>query len=272
MSIQRYSNKEPLVFAWIAFPYIVFMNLLIFGICVWGSWITFGLSTIISSIYFSIIYAIFGRVAVVIKNTYPGAGDMFKRISIMLPVFYLMNIFSVQGIFLLYDYTGWISCAVSSGMTGWTILYACVMSTLITFINEGMANWQNWKDSLSKAEKLRNAYQRSKLLGLKGQMNPHFLFNCFNTLSGLIQENADRADCFLNEMIRVHRYLLRSDDAFLVSLSDEINYAKSYLNLAKTRFGEALIVEFNVNSKYLNRMLPPLSMQVILENIIYANA
>jgi LytS/YehU family sensor histidine kinase len=110
-------------------------------------------------------------------------------------------------------------------MRWWTILYACMMSTVITFINEGMANWQSWKDSLYENEKLKNAYQRSKLLGLKGQINPHFLFNCFNTLSGLIQEDEERAEQFLDEMIKVHRYLLRNDDEYLVCLQDEMKFA-----------------------------------------------
>ncbi len=272
MAIKRYSNKEPLVFIWVIVPYLIFMNLLIFGSCVHHSWSVFGTTFLISAVYFFIIYAIFGSVAVLIKNTYPDAGDLFRRILVMLPVFYLMNALAIPGVFAFYNFTGWSHCATRPEMTGWTILYACIMSTVITFINEGMANWEKWKNSLSKAEKLRNAYQKSKVLGLKGQINPHFLFNCFNTLSGLIQEDADRADSFLNEMIRVHRYLLHNDDAFLVCVADELKYADAYLNLAKARFGEAISVDIEVNPDVMNRQVPPLTMQVVLENIIYTNA
>jgi sensor histidine kinase YesM len=272
MAIKRYSDKEPIIFIWVAVPYMIFMNLLIFGTCVFGSWGNVSKSFLVSAVYFFIVYGLFGTVAVIIKNRYPGAGDLFKRISIMLPVFYVMNIGAIRGAFAVYDNAAWIDCPTRHHMIGWTILYACIMSTLITFINEGMANWEKWKNSLSQAEKLRNAYQRSKLLGLKGQINPHFLFNCFNTLSGLIHENPARADCFLNEMIRVHRYLLRSDDAFLVRVADEQKYADAYLNLAKARFGDAISVNVDVAESAMDRMIPPLTMQVILENIIYTNA
>lgn len=156
-------------------------------------------------------------------------------------------------------------------MIWWTILYGCIMSTLITFINEGIANWESWKNSLSEGEKLKNAYQRSKLLGLKGQLNPHFLFNCFNTLSGLIDENTEKAETFLNEMTKVHRYLLRGDDEKLVKLGEEIRFAKSYLYLTKERFGEAINTEVSVSVKDAELKIPPLSLQVILENIIYTN-
>jgi two-component system LytT family sensor kinase len=272
VAIKRYSNKEPLVFVYIIVPYILFMNLLIFGGCIFHSAICFLKSFGLSTVYFFIIYAIFGSFAVRIKNRYPSAGDLFKRIRLMLPMFYLMNIGALYGIYWFYDTTGWFDCPTNHDTLWWTILYGCVMSTAITFINEGMANWDKWKDSLSEGEKLRNAYQRSKLLGLKGQINPHFLFNCFNALSGLIQEDEEEAERFLNEMIKVHRYLLRSDDEYLVSLDDEMKFANAYLKLTKVRFGNSLQVEINVPSAVLEKQIPPLSMQVILENIIYTNA
>lgn len=253
-------------------PYIIFMNILMFGGCIFHSVPCFLKSFGISALYFFLVYGVFGSFAVLVKNKYPGAGDLFRRVRIMLPIFYVMNIGAVYGANWLYNTTGWIDCATRPNMIWWTILYGCVMSTVITFINEGMANWEKWKDSLSESEKLRNAYQRSKLLGLKGQINPHFLFNCFNTLSGLIQEDEEEAERFLNEMIKVHRYLLRSDDEYLVTLADEMKFASAYLNLTKSRFGEAIRIEVNVPKALLSMHIPPLSMQVILENIIYTNA
>lgn len=272
MPIKRYSSKEPVVFVWIIVPYIVFMNLLIFGTCIFGSVGFFIKSFFTSAVYFFVIYAIFGYLAVVIKNRNPGAGDLFKRVRLMLPFFYLMNIGAVYGAFYIFTHVITLGCVPLIGMVWWTILYGCIMSTVITFINEGMANWENWKNSLSESEKLKNAYQRSKLLGLKGQINPHFLFNCFNTLSGLIQENEEEAEKFLDEMTKVHRYLLRSDDEYLVPLGEEMKFASSYLYLTKARFGNSIVANVDVPKTLFNKLMPPLSMQVILENIIYTNA
>ena len=271
MAIKRYSDREPIVFAWVALPYILFMNILIFGGCIFHSIQNFFLSFGISMVYFFLIYAIFGSVAVQVKNKYPGAGDLFRRIAWMLPIFYVLNAIAIHGAYMLYFYTEWLDCRARSSMFGWTWLYACIMSTVITFINEGMANLQKWKNSLAESEKLYNAYQRSKLLGLKGQINPHFLFNCFNTLSGLIQDNTEKAEHFLDEMTKVHRYLLRGDDEYLVSVGDEMKFATAYLNLTKARFGEAMQVDITVPKDRLVKSIPPLSMQVILENIIYNN-
>lgn len=271
MPIKRYSNKEPVVFVWVIVPYIFFMNLLLFGKCVLGSFGVFFKSFGASALYFFIIYAVFGTFAVVVKNRNPGAGDLFRRIRLLLPGFYIMNVGAVFGACFVFTNIVHLGCEPRPEFTWWTILYACIMSTVITFINEGMANWENWKNSLFESEKLRNAYQRSKLLGLKGQINPHFLFNCFNTLSGLIQEDEAEAEVFLDEMTKVHRYLLRGDDDYLVPLANEMKFASSYLYLTKARFGQAIQAEINLSADALVKRLPPLSLQVILENIIYTN-
>jgi sensor histidine kinase YesM len=272
MALKRYSDKEPLVYLYVMIPYIGFMNLLFFGTCLFSSILCFLKAFGISAVYFFTVYGLFGSVAVFIKNKYSGAGDLFKRISIMLPVFYIMNVFAVAGAHLLYSNFKLVECEVLHHLFWWTVLYACIMSTVITFINEGIANWEKWKNSLAESEKLKSAYQRSKLLGLKGQINPHFLFNCFNTLSGLLHVDTEKAETFLDEMTKVHRYLLRGDDEYLVSLQDELKFATSYLNLIKARFGEAIDISVDVPSSLLLKKMPPLSMQVILENIIYTNA
>lgn len=272
MAIKRYSKQEPIVFLWVMFPYIIFMNLLIFGTCILSSFGLFLTSFLYSAVYFFGIYAIFGTVAVRIQSQFPAAGDLFKRISVLLPFFYLMNIGAVKGAFILFEKTNLFACKPIPYMIWYTILYGCVWSTVITFINEGMANWERWKDSLAEKEKLKNAYQRSRLFGLKGQINPHFLFNCFNSLSGLIHENEAEAERFLDEMTKVHRYLLRSDDEYLVPVEEELKFAQSYLYLTKARFGMAINTSFNLTNKSKGLLVPPLSMQVILENIIYTNA
>ncbi|WP_460559698.1 sensor histidine kinase [Ferruginibacter profundus] len=272
MALKRYSKKEPLVFVWVMLPYIIFLNLLMFGSCIFDSPGLFIKSFLYSGVFIFVIYFLFGLVATLIQKRFATAGELFRRIAIMLPVFYLMNCVAITALFYLHSKLQLLPCTPKTDMLLWSIIYACLMSTIITFINEGVANWEAWKASITETEKIKNVYQRSKVLGLKGQINPHFLFNCFNTLSGLIQEDETKAEIFLDEMTKVHRYLLRSDDELLVSLDMEIKFAGSYLYLAKERFGEAITFSISIEADALEKKLPPLSMQVILENIIYTNA
>jgi hypothetical protein len=253
-------------------PYTVVLNILLFGACVLTSAPAFLQSFVYNSIYILLVYYAFGSVALFIRNSYAANSDLFRRIGIMLPVFYLMNIAVMLGLQLLYSSFPLVDCPLSPGMYWWTVLYGCIFSTTLTFLNEGLSNWNNWKASLAETEKLRNAYQRSRIIGLKGQINPHFLFNCFNTLSGLIHDDEDTAERFLEEMTKVHRYLLRSDDELLVPLNEEIRFARSYLYLIQMRFGSAISANIDVHSSSSHMLVPPLSLHVILENIIYTNA
>jgi len=270
--MKRYSKREPQVFLWVVLPYIFLLNVLIFGSCIFGSVSLLARSFVYSGIYILLVYFVFGLAALLIQKRFPSAGDMFRRIAIMLPMFYVMNAITITGLFHLYSQWALVPCPPKSGMLLWTIIYACIMSTFITFINEGVANWEAWKTSITETERLKNVYQRSRVLGLKGQINPHFLFNCFNTLSGLIQEDEIKAEMFLDEMTKVHRYLLRGDDELMVSLESEIKFANSYLYLAQERFGEAIRVSVKIENDFFEKKLPPLSLQVILENIINSNA
>jgi LytS/YehU family sensor histidine kinase len=91
-------------------------------------------------------------------------------------------------------------------------------------------------------------------------------------LSGLIQEDEVKAEKFLDEMTKVHRYLLRSGEELLVPLQMELKFAESYLYLARERFGESLKTAIAVDDAVLTKTMPPFSMQIILENILFSNA
>jgi two-component system LytT family sensor kinase len=272
MQLNRYSNKEPILFLWFMVPYVFFMNWLLFGFCVFSSLKVFFTTFIFSLLYFALIYFMFGLVAVLIKKRFPGNSEFFKRILVMLPVFYLMNLVMIQGVYLFYQNISLTSCTPIRNNEWWITGFACFCSTVITFINEAMAGWEKWKDSVTETSRLHNTHHRSRLLVLKRQINPHFLFNCFNTLSSLINEDGQEAEKFLDEMTKVYRYLLKGDNEHLVTLADELHFIQSYLYLNKTRFGSALQISVAVNDNDMEKKLPPLSLQVILENIMYRNA
>ncbi len=272
MAMRRYSKNEPFIFIWVMIPYVLGMNVILFGSCILKSFSQFFLSFLYSGIYLAAMYFLFGMVALSIRKQFPSASDLFRRIRWMLPIFYVMNIAAIKGMAVFYHQLKLLDCEAGDNMEWWGILYGCVMSTAITFLNEGMANFEAWKTSLTETERLKSIYQRSKLLGLKGQINPHFLFNCFNTLSGLIREDEEKAESFLNEMTKVHRYLLRNDDDLLVQAEEEIKFASSYLYLTKERFNKAVDILIRFPEEYKHYYLPPLAMQVVLENIIYSNA
>jgi len=272
MQMKRYSSKEPLIFVWFMIPYTIVMNGLVFGSCVFSSLKVFAELFGISVLYFAVIYSIFGLVATLVKRRLPEDGQLFKRIGILLPLFYVMNLLTVQGLYLVYENIDFSNCPVRRDMEWWVTGFGCLSSTIITFLNEAVVGWDKWKSSVTETGRLQSAYHKSRLLSLKRQINPHFLFNCFNTLSSLINEDEKEAEQFLDELTKVYRYLLKGDDEQLVTLAEELKFANSYLYLNKTRFGTALEVEINIRDEDKLKKIPPFSLQVIMENIIYRNA
>jgi len=110
MALKRYSKKEPLVFVWVMLPYIIFLNVLMFGSCIFDSIALFGKSFLFSGIFILAIYFFFGLVATLIQKRFATAGELFKRIAIMLPVFYLMNCVAITALFYLHGKLQLLSC------------------------------------------------------------------------------------------------------------------------------------------------------------------
>ena len=272
MQIKRYSRIEPMIFIWFMLPYTVLINLLLFGSCALASAGIFFVRLGCSLLYFALIYSLFGMAATLVKKRFPGDHELFRRIAILLPLFCVMNILTVQGVYLLYERLPMGDCTVRRNMEWWVTAYGCLSSAILTFINEAGVGWEKWKTAMTETNRLQSAYQKSRLMSLKRQLHPHFLFNCFNTLSSLIQENEKEAEKFLDELTRVYRYLLKGAEEQLVSLEEELKFIDAYLYLVRTRFGAALNVNIEVPEQNRIKKIAPMSLLVVLENIIYRNA
>ncbi|MGZ8561601.1 MAG: sensor histidine kinase [Flavisolibacter sp.] len=130
---------------------------------------------------------------------------------------------------------------------------------------------KQWKETLAEKEKLEQLTIRHEFETLKSQVNPHFLFNCFNTLSSLISEDRKQAEVFLDELSKVYRYLLRNNEDGLTTLQTEIRFIESYYRLLRTRHGEAVQLKTEIDKKYNGYLLPSLSLQMLVENAVKHN-
>ncbi len=124
-----------------------------------------------------------------------------------------------------------------------------------------------------KSELLRMQKEnlQSQFETLKNQVNPHFLFNALNVLSSLISVDPDLAEIFTGNLSKIYRYVLehRSDD--LVSLQTELEFMQSYTFLLNTRFKDKLKFNINIPEQYLKSKIPPLALQILIENAIKHN-
>ena len=128
-----------------------------------------------------------------------------------------------------------------------------------------------YKQVEEEKEMLRQLSFRAEFDSLKNQVNPHFLFNCFNTLSSLIREDKETADLFLNELSKVYRYLLKNNEEGLSTVANEIRFVHSYYRLLQTRYGEALKLQVTTVPRYDAYLLPSLTLQLLIENAVKHN-
>jgi two-component system, LytTR family, sensor kinase len=130
---------------------------------------------------------------------------------------------------------------------------------------------KKWKESLSEKEQFQQLAIQHEFDALKNQVNPHFLFNCFNTLSSLISEDPRRAEKFLDELSKVYRYLLRNNEDGLSTVQNELKFIESYYTLLKTRHGDAIELQLEVDKRYDPYLIPSLSLQLLVENAVKHN-
>lgn len=131
---------------------------------------------------------------------------------------------------------------------------------------------QKLRDSRLEAEQLKTLHAESQFEALRNQINPHFLFNSFNVLSGLITKDTALASEFIQQLSRVYRYLLYNNDQKLVTLSAENKFIDAYIFLLKIRFGKPLNIQKNLNQLDQPAYhIPPASVQLLLENAVKHN-
>jgi hypothetical protein len=153
---------------------------------------------------------------------------------------------------------------------GWVVLAHYVQGVLVVSVWCAVmltANEVNHRRS-AEMEALRLALiaQTSQFHALRSQLNPHFLFNCLNSLRELIDEDRNRAKQVIDLLSALLRYTLRADRMETVSLREELGAVEDYLALEKVRFEERLRTSFDIDPQSLEARLPPMLLQTLAEN------
>lgn len=106
---------------------------------------------------------------------------------------------------------------------------------------------------------------------LKSQLSPHYLFNSLNTISSLIYNDPQTAEQFIRRLALTYQYILSSQHKKYVLLLDEIEFVQSYYYLLRIRFQQSLTLEINLPNSVMNSPIPPLTLQLLVENAVKHN-
>ena len=130
--------------------------------------------------------------------------------------------------------------------------------------------------SVRRQEQLKSKYEKELLeleaKALRAQMNPHFIFNCMNSIKSLIQKNEhEKAIAYLTTFSKLIRTIFQNSDKREISLADEIETCRLYTNLESMRFGDKFDYRFDVDDSLdlKSVMVPALIIQPFIENAIW---
>lgn len=151
----------------------------------------------------------------------------------------------------------------------YTLIYSVVIALVICLFLHGRAFFMNWRTVELDAAKLRNENLTAKYEALKGQLDPHFLFNSLNVLTNLVYQSADQSAAFIKQLSEVYRYVLDIRQKELVTLAEEMKFVEAYVYLNQIRFGNKLV--FNNELHSFDAFVPPLAIQMLVENAIKHN-
>jgi len=205
------------------------------------------------------------------KRKYPELRQTKIRLLIMALCIVPFMSFSVCVIFFVYDFFNVLGYRFNYDDFKAGLLIGLTVNLIFETLFEADYMLEKYKESVQEKDTLRQLSVAQEFDALKSQVNPHFLFNCFNTLSSLITEDKQKAEAFLNELSKVYRYLLRSNEDGLSTVENEIKFIRSYYKLLQTRHGEAVQLNMQIDKRYEPYLLPSLSLQLLVENVVKHN-
>ena len=142
---------------------------------------------------------------------------------------------------------------------------------LITAVYESAYFFQEARRHAARSAQLEKENVLSRYEALKQQVDPHFLFNSLNIMAALIGNNKPAQE-FLSELVDIYRYVLMSKNSLTVPLAEEMAFVNSYIYLNKIRFRDQIQLTVNIPASVLQKRVPPISVQMLIENAIKHNA
>ena len=150
-------------------------------------------------------------------------------------------------------------------------VFAIIITVLISLFLHAFHFYKALQENKVKEQKIIAGTASAKFDALKNQLDPHFLFNSLNVLTSLIEEDPDQAQKFTTSLSKVYRYVLEQKNKDLVSVDEELQFAKTYVKLLKMRFEDSIILDIPEKASDPEAKIVPLSLQLLLENAVKHN-
>jgi two-component system, LytTR family, sensor kinase len=157
-------------------------------------------------------------------------------------------------------------------LRGYGSIWDIYIGLLLYLLQFGIFHAYSYHKYLQRQQKLESELRElalnSELSALKAQINPHFLYNTFNTISASVPPELEHTRELLAQLADLFRYQLQASKSELAMVSEELDFVKKYLELEQARFEDRLRVSFDVAEEVLDKKMPPMLLQPLVENAV----
>lgn len=195
----------------------------------------------------------------------------WKELLVELAIVLTYTIAVVGVVTLVYYEAGLHSGANLGGQVFNNLIISVVISVAMLAFFKGSRYFARWKKEMITAEELKRQNLLSQFETLRNQVNPHFLFNSFNTLSALIDEDKEVSQQYLRRLSDYFRQVLEYRETASITLKEELRLVQNYFDLQEPRFGNSLILKTQLSDAILNCRVPPMTVQMLAENAVKHN-
>ena len=175
---------------------------------------------------------------------------------------------ALYGCLLAENQTSWNELRQRTAVVGTTAFFSSFLVVVWVAVYLGVHAVQRRRAVELDALRTKVAVREAKLRSLQQQLNPHFLFNCLNSLRSLIDEDQGRAREMVTRLAELLRASLRQDECITIPLEDELATIDAYLDLESVRLEERLRLRREIDPGVLSALVPPMLLQGLVENAI----
>lgn len=220
-----------------------------------------------------LVGAIFDKIVLVLSHK--SVADLRKS---LLPAFLLFTILTFliafvvfyTGVYIAYRLDGWDTTHFIDSIFRQQAIGGVISVMIVVLLSIVLFFYTIWRQAVNREQLLREENLKYQYRTLKTQVNPHFLFNSLNVLSEIIYVDVKRADCYIQKLSGIYRYILDHEKTDLIALEQELEFVRQYFSLQQERDEDKIRLEVEVEDaeKY---QIVPISLQILVENALKHN-
>lgn len=235
------------------------------------------LYVVVSAVSGFVGIALYAANRMLLNRLVPWQASAFIRFLAQLFIsFLIVSGFSLLFFWLLADFIV-VTLPASVTIDKFEVLARLLILALLTvvpytIVDFALYSFNSYSQEQVKAIKQRREQLELQYESLKSQLGPHYLFNNLNTVYSLIHTNAMQAEEYIRMLVQTYQYILSTNDRKLVTLAHELTFAQVYCKMLAVRFEDAVVLSVSADNAVLQTYIPPLSLQILIENAVKHNS